>query len=518
MALNLGCVSAKYADLATAEDSATSRPTLLETGVIDCPNPSDTPRFEERGLSIGLTADHIDTTAPQGHVDGPSLALADTDDDGHPELAVLREENGESALYGGLSSGFQKRPGTIYPGRAGLFADADADGDLDLIAGGIAPIWMAFRDDGTWSEERWPELDPPEEQETRSHVHDLTLGDFDADGVDDLYVVRTAVPFGNGIARNDRLLRLGADGMTVNRDSIPETVGLRHGFDGLSFDEDGDGDLDTYVVHDHGATVGASTLLRNVDGVFTDATDDCFCSLQVSAKGVDIADLDHDGLPDLFITGAPLNHLLSRDSEGWLDISDTSGVRDGVSSAAGWGGTFLDVDNDGHKDLLFVQGDRWNPGETVLPDGTEARFDEPIHLMRQDAGQFTDIASDLGLDAVGSFRSVLASDLNRDGIEDLLITQVAGRTLAYMSQGCTAAHWVAIDAPVGSRVTVEAGQSVQTDWVRVGRGYQATTRTPLHFGLGIEDSIDAVTVTFPGGMQEVFDGPFSSRQTLIVQR
>lgn len=511
-------MSAKYAELEVNEDSGSDLHELLETGTISCPNPSDSPQYDELGLSIGLGIDHIDTTAAQGHVDGPSMALADIDDDGYPELAVLREENGDSALYSGTPTGFERRSGTIYPGRAGLFADADDDGDLDLISGGITPIWLAFREDGSWSNKDWPELDPPEERETRSHVHDLTLGDFDADGVDDLYVVRTAVPFGAGVARNDRLLRLGADGMTVDRDSIPEHVGLRHGFDGITFDEDGDGDLDTYLVHDHGATVGASTLLLNTDGAFTDGTDECFCSLQVSAKGVDIADLNHDGMPELFITGAPLNHLLSRDAGGWLDISDTSGIRDGVSAAAGWGGTFLDVDNDGHKDLLLVQGDRWNPGETVLPDGTDAQFDEPIHLLRQEGGHFSDVALDLGLSATGSFRAVLATDLNRDGVQDLLITQVADRTLAYMSRGCTSANWVAVDAPVGSKVTITAGDSQQTDWARVGRGFQATTRAPLHFGLGTEATVDAVSVVYAGGTRQTFEGPFDARQTLIIRR
>ena len=133
----------------------------------------------------------------------------------------------------------------------------------------------------------------------------------------------------------------------------------------------------------------------------------------------------------------PANHLLSRDETGWLDISDTSGIRDGVSTAAGWGGTFLDVDNDGQKDLLLVQGDRWNPGETVLPDGSDAQFDEPIHLLRQSGGQFTDIAADLGLTETGSFRAVLATDVNRDGVQDLLITRVSDSTLAYVSTGCT---------------------------------------------------------------------------------
>ena len=516
LGLSWACVPAKYAEL-PPEDSGLTRPSIVETGVIPCADPVDEVRYVERSLDIGLGTDPADDAAPQGHVDGPSLAIADVDEDGYPELAILREENGASALYTGTPDGFERSPVSLYPSRAGLFADADADGDLDLIVGGIVPAWLRQESGGEWTEQRWPDLDPPEESETRSHVHDLSLGDFDADGVSDLFVVRTAVPFGEGVARNDRLLRLGPEGMTVNRDSIPEDVGLRHGFDAVSFDEDGDGDLDTFLVHDHGASVGASTLLRNEAGLFTDATDDCFCSLQVSAKGADIADLNNDGFPELFITGAPLNHLLSRDETGWLDISDTSGIRDGVSTAAGWGGTFLDVDNDGQKDLLLVQGDRWNPGETVLPDGTDAQFDEPIHLLRQSRGEFSDIAADLGLTETGSFRAVLATDVNRDGVQDLLITRVSDSTLAYVSTGCTAANWVGVDAPIGSTVTVTAGDTQQTDWARVGRGYQSTSREPLHFGLGDEEVIDGIIVTDQSGISRMFDGPFDARQTLVIR-
>ena len=154
----------------------------------------------------------------------------------------------------------------------------------------------------------------------------------------------------------------------------------------------------------------------------------------------------------------------------------------------------------------------------VLPDGTDAQFDEPIHLLRQSRGEFSDIAADLGLTETGSFRAVLATDVNRDGVQDLLITRVSDSTLAYVSTGCTAANWVGVDAPIGSTVTVTAGDTQQTDWVRVGRGYQSTSREPLHFGLGNDDVIDRVTVTYPGGSTQIFEGPFEARQTLVIQQ
>ena len=67
-------------------------------------------------------------------------------------------------------------------------------------------------------------------------------------------------------------------------------------------------------------------------------------------------------------------------------------------------------------------------------------------------------------------------------------------------------------------MTITAGDSQQTDWARVGRGFQATTRTPLHFGLGTEATVDAVSVVYAGGTRQTFEGPFDARQSLIIRR
>ena len=517
----LGCLPARYGTLsADSAHPASAEDLHLDVvlgGVNICDSPQPGPTFVEGGLALFVETEDFEDPAPDGHVDGPSIAVGDVDSDGHLELAVIRMENGSSHVYRGGPERFRTLPGELYPARSALFVDIDNDQVLDLMVGGVEPFTLKMRQDLSWSHTPWPALDPPEEEETRSHVHDLSLGDFDGDGTQEIFVVRTAVPFGEGIARNDRILRLNPAGIEVIDDAIPEGVGLRHGFDALSFDEDDDGDLDTYLVHDHGATIGPSTLLRNEGGLFEDAGETCFCSLQVSAKGVDISDLNRDGRPEMFITGAPLNHLLSQTEDGWLDISDASGVRNGVSHAAGWGGVFLDVDNDGEKDILLVQGDRWNPGEEILPDGTAARFDEPIHLLRQTNGGFSDIATSLGLDAVGSFRAVLATDLNSDGIEDLIISQVANRTLLYMSQGCTQANWVEIDAPIGSKVSITSDAGTQTDWSRVGRGYQSTARVPLHFGLGDDSVLSQISITLFDGQHFVLAGPFDARQRIVLR-
>ena len=502
------------------EDTGVLEPVgAIDLGPIStCDDPLPGPSYEEVGLSWGVDLQEFSPSAPFGHEDGPSIALGDANGDGHLELVIARQA-GQPHFYIGSASGYSERPGFIPAGRSPLFADADADGDLDLIMGGIMPNVLYLDESLLGISVSLPELDPPG-TDSASTVHDFALADFDMDGIEDILVVRTAVPHGSGVATNDRMLHLGPDGIEVEMDMIPEEVGLRHGFDGLPFDEDGDGDMDVYIVHDHGATIGASTLLRNDEGVFVDASDTCYCSLYVSGKGIDITDIDGDGQPDVLITGGPLNTLLSRKDGSWVDVSDSTEFRAVPADGTGWGGVFLDVDNDGQRDILLAQGDRWSPGMggSTLPDGNPARFDVPLRLLRQDDGVFSDVGSQLAINVEGSFRAVVATDLNRDGVEDLVITQASERTLVFASTGCTEANWIEVEAPLGSRITVNSATRSQTDWVRADRGLQATARVPMHFGLGADATVDSIVVNLPGGDKLVAVGPIDARRLVTLSR
>jgi len=521
-ATDLGPIS----DPETTQDGGPSTDTggLPATGTVrlgdihSCPTPLAAPEYEEVGLALGIDPDAFDPAAPGGHEDGPSLALADVNNDGYLELVIGRLEAGDSRFYVGGALGFTERSGMMPPGRSPLFVDINVDGILDLMMGGIRPYQIHLSASLDGSAVDLPDLDPPGVA-SASTAHDFALADFDGDGIEDVYVVRTATPHGTGAVTNDRMFHLYPEGIVVEMDAIPESVGLRHGFDGLPFDEDGDGDMDIYLVHDHGATVGASTLLRNDDGVFIDARDTCFCELYASAKGIDITDIDRDGEPDVLISGSPMNTLLSRKAGSWVDISEASNFRADPGNGAGWGAVFLDVDNDGAKDILLAQGDRWSPGmaDSTLPDGNPASFDVPLRLLRQSDGLFTEIGPQLGIDTLGSFRAVVATDMNSDGIEDLVVTQVWGRTLLFMSKGCTVNNWITIDAPLGAKVSVRTASGTQTDWSRADRGLQSTARVPLHFGLGADTEVLEIIAQLPGGGRIVAPGPIAPRRRVDLR-
>ncbi len=496
--------SAPAADDSEAGDSATpdddsDRFSFGEVSL--CEAPLETVSFTEVGAEWGLESPIDQVT---DHEENSAIAAGDLNGDGLTDLVIVARE-GYSFVYTHQGDSFRPDRDALTPGSGPLLADIDDDGDLDLVVGGQTP-YLGRNRGGSLSLESLGDV-PPAGTSSLSYVHDLSIGDLEGDGVMDLFGAVTYDFAQSGEEDEDLLLRPENGGLMLVRGVVPEEISKAHSFDGVWFDGDGDGDLDYYMANDLGMNFGSSGLLRNDDGVLVDARDDCFCEVMTAAKGVDLGDYNRDGLPDLYVTGSPLNTLLAGlEGGGWVDVSASSQASQLTDGATGWGGHFFDYDNDGQLDILSAEGDRWNVGND------HKRFDVPLKLLRQDAGVFSDVAEDLGLDAWGSFRATLATDLNSDGVEDILVTQMDGRPLLYLSDGCTAAGWLEVEAPHGSVVRVTAGGETFTDWVRADAGYQATGPVVAHFGLGDAETVDALEVTLPGGEVLSVTQPFEARR------
>lgn len=382
----------------------------------------------------------------ENHEEGPAIAAGDLDGDGLDDLAVVHQLGNNAAYLNRGATGTRVDLG-VNVALGVVLLDLDADGDLDVLTGGEAPQLLES-EGGAFLAARPLLAMPNPEANPHPLTHDLAHGDLDGDGQTDLYLPMS-YSYGDEENRVNDVVMWGEDGgFRSDETAVPLEPGQRHSMDALLFDEDADGDLDAYVVNDFGSVTGPSTLLRYDGGTFTDAGEDCYCELLSNAKGVDVADVDRDGQPDLYVSANPSNALLLRRDGGWVDAAQAMQALAVDTNATGWGGLWVDLENDGWLDLLVAQGDRWND------HNDHVHVDVPLKLLRQEDGVFTDVAPAYGLDVLGSYRAAVATDLNRDGVLDFAVTAMDTAPLLFLSDGCTSAGWLEVEAPVGSRVVV----------------------------------------------------------------
>src|SRR3954451_18427528 len=124
-------------------------------------------------------------------------------------------------------------------------------------------------------------------------------------------------------------------------------------------------------------------------------------------SGVCAADVDGDGLPDLyFVTQLGTNELWKNaGKDRFVNITGTSGLT--MPDAIAVGCSFADIDNDGDPDL-FV---------TTVRHGN--------HLFENTGdGHFREITENAGVGYVGHSSGAVFFDYDRDGLLDLFVTNV----------------------------------------------------------------------------------------------
>ncbi len=113
-----------------------------------------------------------------------------------------------------------------------------------------------------------------------------------------------------------------------------------------------------------------------------------------------------------------------------------------------------------------------------------------------------------GADSDGDGRSVVASDFNGDGMEDLIVRQAGGGSFLLFENRFPKAHWLAVTLRgtksntqgIGARIVAEVGSQKIVRELYPANGFKAQGPARVHFGLGQSAKVDRLTVTWPSGL------------------
>lgn len=483
-----------------------------------------------------LTGDGFATNAVAHN--GSGVAVGDIDGDGRQDIFFCCLE-GRNALYRNLGNWHFEE---IDPGPAACadqlstaanFADVDGDGHLDLLVNGIATGTRLFLNDGKG---HFGEAKDSGLSRTASATS-MTLADIDGDGDLDLYCTHyidvmhlldpttrfsvmkrgnqwvvlkvndqpttlphlkdrfEALPDGrvrelpevHGLYRNEGHGRFKAiqfeSGVFLNEEGQPIPPFRDWGLSAMLRDLNGDGAPDLYVCNDNVSpdrfwiNTGKGTF-RLIDTLSVRHT-------SRSSMGLDIADVDRDGRPDIFVLdmiardpGKRLMQLakdlpdpterervdsrpqfnrntlfFSRPDGTYAEAALMAGV---VATDWSWCPIFIDVDLDGYEDLLVSNGFNSDVMDQDRKDdlrGRHRRFSQAelkramefyprwhtakaAFRNRRD-GTFAPASQEWGFDQTTVFNGMAAGDLDNDGDLDLVANAFNGPAVVYRNNTTT---------------------------------------------------------------------------------
>ncbi len=418
------------------------------------------------------------------------LAVADADGDGRLDLYVTRTA-AESAYRRDLF--MQKGSGTDYlekaesqgikdagDSRGVLFADIESDGDLDLINANSPGRIRLYENTGAGS---FQEITTASGLEATSATTTALLSfDAEGDGDLDLYAVNSRTQNAFYLNRGDgHFQRLDRGANDIDEPAIPSEAAAAADFDN-------DGDVDLYIVKRGAAN---KLFVNNGAGSFSEGAAAAGLALNANCRGALWADLDNDADLDLLVSLSattadpnPLLRLYRNNGAGqFQDLSATLNIpMSGFTVLAG------DFDLDGDLDLITT-------GESA----TGAFY-------RNEGGlRFTLVRSTGAEIAAGDVRSGAVFDGDGDGDLDFYLTRSDIFNVFRENSLARTGHYLKVDAagPGGNASAFgtklwcyEAGKAgdpaalLGYREIVSGGGHLAQYPALQHFGLGSRTSCD----------------------------
>jgi hypothetical protein len=513
--------------------------------------PSSTIRFEDATASSGIQFTHSFGAEKLGSLlesTGGGCVWFDYNNDGLPDLYVVSGrplENGvhpyplkqapptppHNHLYrnngNGTFTDVTEQAGVaanIY-GMAAIAADFDNDGFVDLFVTGYGKaILFRNKGDGTFEDVT---------QKAGIHVDGWSISsawlDYDRDGCVDLFVGRyvkfdpkyrafyAADNYPGPLdyeADTNILYRNNCNGTFTDvseKSGIAAYKGRTMGV--IAADFDGDGYSDIYVANDK----TENFFFHNKhDGTFEEIATEAGVAYgqngeSTSSMGPVAADVDGDGLLDLWVTDSRYNRLMRNIGKNQFeDISASSGISQQTGQYVSWGSGIYDFDNDGLLDILTYHGGL-------------------IHLIPQEHsvfrgignGKFADVSEKAGavfdIKTVG--RGACFADYDNDGKIDAFLVNLGAPAQLFHNVSTNTGHWLTIRLKgtrsncdgIGARLELTAGGRTQVAERLAGSSYLSQDDGRLHFGLGSTTKVDKLLIHWPSGKTQTLENLAADR-------
>ncbi len=306
--------------------------------------------------------------------------------------------------------------------------------------------------------------------------------------------------------------------------------------------------------------------INQKDGSFRESIKEYTSHLSLSAMGVDISDINNDGLQDIFITDMlpeeeervksvmefdgynvykrkQRNDFYQQFIQNTLQINNGNGTFSEVAYNAGveatdwsWTGLIFDMDNDGYRDIYVTNGINHDLTDLDFVDffaneimvsvrtGKKQAIDTIINKMPikplpnyafRNNGDITfdNKASEWGLALESMSNGAAYGDLDNDGDLDLVVNNVNMDAFLYRNntQETTSNHFVKLDFKgpaknpfgIGASARVYANEQVLFYEHIPSRGFQSSMQYGLTIGLGTTEKIDSIRVIWPDNKSEL---------------
>lgn len=432
---------------------------------------------------------------------GCGMSLADFNLDGLEDVTLANSDGTVVAYAQQSQGGFQlayQWPGDVQA--QGLsWADFDGDDDLDLLVSRrFGRIELYMSDGVSLTEEALSRGFP---DDASSEARGFSVADYDGDGDIDVYLCMYHDGT-TGLSENVLYNNDGHGHFTDVTESAGVGNGLKHSFQAVWYDENGDGLLDLWVINDR--QVFPNALYRNLgNGLFEDVSVDLNLAQGISAMSATIGDPDNDGQMELFcsdVEGVP-NIMMDRNGGVYQSVGSLWGV-DGMRYS--WGGCWVDADGDMWSDLMV--------GTYRFPNSLP--YDNYFYLNAQFTAPFTD-ETELWPNEQTQVYAVGALDVNQDLAPD--VCAFGNSPFAQVLQNTTQddevpPHRLVVELcatsghaqAFGAQLTVHSGGIAQTQIVTNGSDYMTQQSTHRFFGLADHAVVDSLVVQWPGGLREVW--------------